>query len=241
MGAFIGRGAVEFAPDKVSIVVDGNSLIHGLATVTPPNTYSATVPGRLAVNARLNGVAVQSIGVNGQTTAQMTSRVSAYVTPKWVEGKTNILVVWEATNSIFGPSARTGAQAFADMQAYCSSVLSAHPWRIVILTTLPRMKTILSQGQVDTLNAELVAFDALVRANFKAIGAAAVCDVRAPGSPFILGDYTDSAVTGFNNPVALSFWNDNGNDGPQHVHLNNAGYSLIADWIASTLRRVTKR
>jgi lysophospholipase L1-like esterase len=227
-----GLPRLRYTSDKVNVVFDGNSLVRGDGSTNGQNLVT-----QVSALAPLNGqLVVPNLGIDGQTIAQMRSG-SSDVEASWVPGKTNVLVVWEGTNSInYGASSDDGTGAFNDMAAYCADRLALHPWKLVMMTTLPRYNLGATQAQVDTFNAKLVKYSSLLLANYKSIGAVAIVDVRQAGSPWIFPDYTLST---FESATALPYWANEG--AGKHIHLNNAGYGVVARMVADVLKRLTAR
>lgn len=220
-----GRSGLTFSSDKVNIVFDGNSLVFG-----DGSTGGQTLTVQLAAMSPINGqISITNLGVNGQTTSQMRSAATD-VNGAWVEGKTNILVVWEGTNHMnFGASALT---AYNETVNYIADRLALNPWKIVLMTTLPRRNQGATQDQTDTYNAKMDDYNARLLANYKTIGAVGIVDVRKSGSPFLLPDYL---TTTFQSSSLAPYW---ASEGPKNIHLNNAGYGLVAGYVAQELRKI---
>lgn len=224
-----------FRPSSAhNLVFDGNSLVLGVGASTP-------LPGALMADRFLagSGAAMVNLGVGGQTWRQMDGfdgGSASDVDGAYVAGKANVLLAWETTNSVFN-AARTAQQTIADAGSYLARRLAAHPdWTIVLLTSLPRQTgPALGSGQapIDAANAVLAAVDDAFRANYRAMGAQALVDVRAPGSPFALSAYAPADFE-----AATPYWAE----GPgARVHLNDAGYGLVARMVVRTLRRIAQR
>jgi lysophospholipase L1-like esterase len=214
-------------PSKFNVVCDGNSLTAGNGGGGNP------YPSLLASMSPLNGKStVTNTGVSGNTTQQMTA--AARPDPYWVAGKTNILVVWEGTNSIAPAGGNvTPQQAATDMQNYISARLALHPWLVVLVNCLPRQES--SQSASFTLNNKLNTYNTLLAANYKTWGAKVLVDVRQAGSPFAFTDYTDAAfTTAFNTGLWAS------SDTP-HIHLSGYGYNKIAQMVAAGLKQLPIR
>lgn len=213
---------VRYSSD-VNIVCDGNSLTEGVGG-TPYTTYLSALPP-------LSGqCTVSNSAIGGQTTANMTSN-AADIDAAFVSGKTNILIAWEGANSIYG--GKTAEQAITDLQSYISRVLSAHQWKIVVMTCLPRQTY--DEALSASVNSSIDSYNATLRNSFRGIGISALVDVRKSGSPFNISGYTDAD---FSALVASSgLW---AVESP-HVHLNGPGYQVIAQMVADTLRQLRLR
>lgn len=203
---------------NVNIVCDGNSLTAGVGGYPWPNG--------LKIRTGFTAPSYVNVGVSGQTTQQMNG-VGADVTDvngAWVAGKTNVLVAWEGTNSICNVG-RTAAQAAQDMADYIAARKAVHPWIVLIGTCLPR-QTNNGQAATTSQNAVLDAYNALLRANYRAYGAKGLFDVRQAGSPFNVADYQ---MATFETAAAGGLWaaGETGN----HIHLSSAGYDALVDQI----------
>ena len=210
---------------NVNIVCDGNSLTYGIGGTAYPSQLAGKSP-------LTGGETITNVGVNGQTTADMTSTHSD-VDAAWDAGKTNILVAWEGTNSIANIG-RTAAQAKSDLEAYITAVSAVHPWIVIIGTTIS-CQTHDGESQTIALNAVIDDYNTLLRANYRAMGATALFEVRYPGNPFTPADYTNASFETMATTTGV--WADGETGG--HVHLNTAGYLIIANLVAATLRRVS--
>lgn len=206
----------------VKVTFDGNSLVHGLFDGTP------TFPDQTMLLPPLkgSGASYVNLGIGGQSTRQMNGLdggSSADVDASWDATKTNILVIWEATNSIafYG---RTVAQGVGDMIAYITARKSLHPWRVVMLTTIPRYQ----MGN----DAQLVQWNQIARNNYRAWGVDVLVDVRAPGSVF---NFDGTVAANFQATQLL--WNTP----DTWVHLSDQGTAVIAGMTAAGLRRIPAR
>jgi hypothetical protein len=206
----------------VNIVWDGNSLVAGVGA-----TGGLTLPVQTAALSPVSGsgAVTSNVGVSGQSWADMTSGASD-VDAAWVPGKTNILIPWETTNSVFN-TGRTGVQAFSDAATYIADRKSRHPWIVLCPTSIPRTSTI-NQADCDYKNAQLVIADNLMRTGYKSIKIDRLVDLRRAGSPFAFSAYN---MSDFSASGAIWY------EGPGYqIHLNNAGYALVAGWVAAALR-----
>jgi lysophospholipase L1-like esterase len=205
---------------SVAATFDGNSLVEGVGWGA--TNSSKTVSSQLALLAPISSqFAITNLGIGGQTFRQMNgldAGSSSDVDSAYVAGKKNILFVWEGCNTI--NKGRTPQQAIADATDYIAARKAVHPWIVVILNTLP-FETSAS------LNADLLTYNALLAQNYKAMGAALLVDVRQPGSPFAFTDYVAGNYTS-------TYWYD-------QIHLNNTGYGVIAQFIATAIKRLPAR
>lgn len=221
--------------NKTNIVVGGNSLVEGPNVSIPfPTAILNTAPvlGK--------GAAVQNKGVSGWTTRQVDGKdggSSTGIDGAWISGCFNILILWEITNSV-QTGLRTAAQAVSDMQICIANRRAANPWnKIGLLTTLPRQQgftnTDNSQTNIDALNAILLQANAMLLANYRAMGADFIVDVRAPGSPFNVPDFSPATFAGLQSLFVET--------AIPRVHTNNAGVQLEANMMSLALRRLTVR
>lgn len=229
MGPILGGvPRLRFDPATLNIVCDGNSLIRG-----DGSTLGQNVCVQLAALAPLNGqINVTNLGIDGQSTAQMRTN-STDVDGAYVDGKTNVLILWEGTNSINFSATPQGA--FNDLKSYCTDRLAKKPWKIIVMTTLPRRNQGATQAQTDDYNAKLAEYNNLLLTGFASMGARAVIDVRKAGSPFAFADYS---LTSFQDASVTPYW---ASEGAKNIHLNNAGYGLIAGYMAEALQRLPAR
>lgn len=221
MGPILGGvPIIRYSAAGSNIVFDGNSLVE--ATHVPAG--KGIVPQLMPLPPLNSQVSITNIGKNGQTINDMRARGSAYADASYVAGKKNILIAWEATNSICN-TGFTGAVAGAQMEAYCAERLAAHPdWVIVLMTTIPRFAT--GAYAVPTGNAELNSYDAYIKENFKRMGAKKIIDVRASG----IFTYTGPTVSAEMAPYML-----------EEIHYNAAGGALLAQYVADGIKRLPAR
>lgn len=208
----------------VKVVFDGNSLVQGVgSTTTPlPAAFASLVPGLSSV---------VNLGGSGRTWAAMLSGTA--VDAAFDASKTNVLFAWETTNSVCNDG-RTAAQTIQDATAYIAARRAANPgWRIVLLTSIPRQVGN-AVTDVTASNVAMEQVNAAFLANYRAMGADAVVDVRRPGSYFRFADY--SAGTFASDPNG--YWYE---AAPGRVHLVDSAYLLIAGWCREALRRIHKR
>lgn len=225
--ALIGAPRLRFNPQTVNVHCDGNSLTAGIGNPSAP------YPSMLACMDPLRGVITPTnTGVSGNTTQQMTA--AARPDPYWVAGKTNILIAWEGTNSLLPTGGnRTPQQAVADMQTYIAARLAVHPWLVVLVNCLPRQQS--SEAASITMNANINAYNALLAAKYRSMGARVLVDLQQTGSPFAMQSYTDQA---FSDAFATGLWAPT--ESP-HVHLSGYGYAKVAKMIADGLKRLPIR
>lgn len=221
---------------SVNVVWDGNSLVYGQGAsyVGGIRNNAVTQTANRAPIAG-SGATVTNLGVSGQTWAQMNSSASD-VDAAWIDGKTNLLVLWETTNAVCSQSSsQTPAQCLSAIRTYVTNRRAARPWVIVCLTTIPREYgfAVNDQATRSAKNADLLAVDAALKANPAEYGLDRVIDLRRPGSPFAFSSFSSSD---FDSAGAI--WQE---PAGTRVHLNNAGYAIVAEMVAEDLRWIPRR
>lgn len=212
-----------------NIICDGNSLTAGVGGFAWPNG--------LKTREGFTTCTIAQFAVSGQTTLQMSSN-AADIDGAWKDGKRNVLVVWEGTNSICNANPfRSAALAAGDMQAYIAARLALHPWIVLVGTCLPR-QTAMGQTQTTDQNTILDAYNALVRANYRAWGAKGLFDVRQAGSAFNVSDYQMASFETMAD--STGYWASGETN--NHIHLSSPGYHhLIDNFIVPALKRLPAR
>lgn len=228
--ASAGARFVRYSP-QVNIVYEGNSLMAGLGA-----TGGQTLPVQMANAAPLTGAGTVStnLAVSGSTWSDMTTRAGG-VDAAWAAGKTNILVLWEHLNSICA-GGLTAAQSASAMATYIAARRAVHPWIVVSLTMLPcegYSGVMTNQTLRDQYNSIMTACDNLIRANPTAYGVDALVDVRQAGSVFAIPAYLPA-----NFDATGAIWNEAAGS---RVHLNNAGYGLVAPMVNAVLTKLRRR
>jgi lysophospholipase L1-like esterase len=226
MGPILASGAPRIKIGaSLNLVCDGNSLTAGTGGYPWPSGLREQYPEFYPMTFR-------NIAQPGHTTLQLAQHGADSF---WVDGMTNVLVVWEGTNSI--AVNRTAVQAAQDMADYIAARLAAHPWRIVVGTCLPR-QTAAGQTETTALNAALDTYNGLLRANYRAWGAKALFDVRSAGSAFNPVDYSMSSFEAL--AANTGYWT--AGETNNHIHLSSAGYThLIPNFIIPAIKRLPAR
>lgn len=220
-----GMPRLRYTPTSATVSVSGTSLVQRMSVT------------KLASLAPINGqFTIYNAGVNGQMIDGMRSNAATKEDTQFDPAKVNIIVAWGATNTIWGFN-KTGATAFAEMTSYCQERLAAHPKvKIILATEIPRIElNNYTQAECDARNAQLDAYNALVRTNYKAAGAVGVADLRGGSSPFNLANYSLSSFTAID-----SLW-DTADGATYRVHLSSAGYDVVYPVIAAALKRLPPR
>lgn len=111
------------------IVAAGNSLVSGSDTTSPWVTQMGTMLATTGATYSL-----QNKGHGGETTQQLQARIPADVDAYWDATKINVLVFQEVINDI-GLTPSTGAQAYANVQAYMNAL--TRPWYKILIMPTP--------------------------------------------------------------------------------------------------------
>ena len=213
----------------------GDSLTQGVGGPAYASSYLPTYDPILTA-----GSPVADSGHAGETTVSLLSFVSD-ATSKYVAGKTNVLGVWAGTNDIqTGSTARQTADGLWALIAACKA---AKPWKIAVMTTIPRYQALKVSGSTppvdDTksaaLNAVIDAYNTIIRAEW-ALHADLLVDLRAGSSPWNISSYTSADFTGVNDGLGHAlYWPEPSTTPTQYIHLINWGYDNIAKLIAARL------
>lgn len=219
MGPILGGAPrAKFDAAGYAMTVDGNSISAGdVSDLIPQLNALAPISGKFTITNR---------AVNGQSVQQMIAGAGD-VDASFVVGKINYLIVFEVTNNIFNDG-RTGLQTCADLETYIAGRLALHPWRVILMTALPRGDFLGGTYTATTGEVQLQAANSYIRQNWRAMRAVALVEARRPGGPF---DFTDS-TTAANFPSSL--WSD-------RTHPNSAGKAILAGYIADVLKRLPAR
>jgi hypothetical protein len=208
----------SFDPAKYAMSTHGNSLLDPSAgnlilqlAALPPISSRFSIP---------------NAAVAGFNWYDMIDYGSDFIDSTFQVGKENFLFLWETTNTIFSAQ-KTGRES-CDAAVLCiNRFKNVHPWRVILMTALPRGDNLGTKYTATTGEVELQAANAYMRANYKAMGAEALVEVRRPGGPF---DFTDS-TNAANFPASL--WLDK-------THPNNTGKGIIAGYVDDTLKRLRR-
>lgn len=143
--------------ETYNIVVDANSLF---ARWVAPGIQDVAGFKQLIQS---TGASVSNCAIPGQTWADMT-RNATDVQGLWRDGKKNILVTGETTNSIFVEGA-TVAKTVADAKAYIAARRASQKWDYIVLCgTIPRGDKATPQENVE-MNKRLIDADNQLKAD----------------------------------------------------------------------------
>ena len=238
IGPILGGAArLRYSAATANVVCDGNSITSGEAWTTTP--YPAQLSALAPISSQFT---VANLGISGQTIRQMNGldgRSAADVDAAYSAGKKNILLPWGGTNDIDpNVAGLSGAQSALNLADYIAARLAIHPdWYVIVLTCLPFIYNGWSTGTSTTYNAEVDAFNAAIRANYRDWGASMCLDLRADGTLFDMqGDYS---LANFETAPRMAVWAPE--TAGKHIHLTDAGAGYVAALAASALRRVPAR
>jgi hypothetical protein len=277
-GPILGGAARLKFDSSLNIVFDGNSLFNGqggqdvpriavktypISAATHPVTESYDSPVTASgtnwqTRTSDRGVPVRKTAISGQTWRQMngigsSGETAADVDGAFVSGKTNVLIAWEGTNSMW-PSLgnRTAAQAVQDATDYIAArqaaVAASYPgqkWIVLIGTCLPR-ESPTSEAATDSFNRNSVEpYNTTLRNTYRSMGARGLFDVQQAGSAFKLPDYSYASFEA--SAANTGYWAATTAEGGQdsvngRTHLSTNGYAyLVTNIIMPALMRLPRR
>ncbi|WP_426195099.1 SGNH/GDSL hydrolase family protein [Massilia sp. DWR3-1-1] len=225
LGGAAGRQIAWGDTSKTNIVFVGNSIVVGDGVGY--NT-ALTWPTRLALQAPINGaMAIPNLGHDGWDIPTLDG--AGDTSARFVEGKTNIMFFYEGTNSLKGGT-RSPATTFSQLTTYIANRRAEHDWKIILISTIPFIEGATDAVSI-TQNNNVDAFNALMAAQYRAIGAVGYIDVRA-GAPWgAMPDYTRASFEAYCTSLFLA----------DFTHPNVAGTQLLADLAAPKLSAIRVR
>ncbi len=200
---------------KTAVVFHGNSLVYGTGTTTRL-TDSMPAQTLTLLGSTYDG---RNRGLGGQYTTQMTTGAPADVDPYYDAGRVgNVCVGWEIHNDIL-VAAQTGAQAFANYQAYRTARAAVFgAANVILLDCLPSTAF---NGTTEpyrvTANADLAGEYTTATANpriWKKAGGGVLVQV--------------SAIAALSDPSNVTYYADG-------IHLTTAGAALVAADVAAAI------
>ncbi|MDQ2821047.1 MAG: hypothetical protein M3Y65_11755 [Pseudomonadota bacterium] len=248
MGLILGGSPlVRYLAGKVNIVFHGNSLIYGQSGATVPTGAMPYQVQRLPpVNDQITCI---NKGVNGQSWAGMRN-TGNQVDALFDSTKINVLVVMEGHNSTMGEG-KSPAQAIADATAYMADRLATHPeWLILVADTQPAYYQSWDDNTAASKNSILLAYNTLLKNQYRAMGAKVLIETRLAGSPFAFASYTkatfQAAKIGGQSIFSPNDREGGAPDGQfvgqlQWVHYSDIGNGALAQIFASGLRRLPRK
>lgn len=211
--------------ETTNIVVDANSLF---ARWVAPGIQEVAGFKNLIQS---TGANVGNCAIPGQTWADMAKNATD-VQGLWRDGKKNILVTGETTNSIFVEGA-TVAKTVADAKAYIAARRASQKWDYVVLCgTIPRGDKATAQENVE-MNKRILDVDSQLKADTTLYDS--WVDFRA-FSPEWFGLRNDGYSAKFMDSTATC--NPTGGR-PDMIHPIGAPRDVFADAIADGLNRLS--
>lgn len=199
---------------RYQIVCDGNSLTSGQGAIG-----GLTYPIDLERNNLSGFGTVTSVGVSGQHTTDMITRAPTYVDAIIDPLATQrIVIAWEGTNDLFHGGINE-AQALQNVITYCQG-RRAVGYNVIICTVTPRTEANPPAG---------------FEVNRRQLNA----DIRAQWPTFAdgLADIAADANLGPQfAPDATTYYVGPGDN----VHMNNAGYAIVARIIGNAVKPLLK-
>lgn len=116
----------------LNVVFDGNSITAGQGV-----TVNERFPNLLFSDVNLNkwvGGINSNIAVGGQTTADMISRQSSFLYPKFIPGFNNLVIVMEVRNDL--QLGATDQQAYDNIKTYCQNCIS-NGFEVILVNQTP--------------------------------------------------------------------------------------------------------
>jgi len=236
LGAFGGMSPyIPYVAGATRLVMDGNSLVYGYRdTGSPGVRITDNLATDVASPLYGTGATIVNSGTSGNTWAQMTG-----VLPSFTVNYINLCLAWEGTNSI--ANGRSGLEAAADAQAYITALRAVNQnWRVVLMTALPRQGSLgATYPTVALFNEQIDIYNAYLKANFAAMGAQKLIDVRPTGGVFDLGgDYSDASFALCDTRAGGTVWLEGSNG---RIHLTDFGDTVISALVEPHLASVTLR
>lgn len=193
------------------VVCDGNSLVRGVGFGA--TALATSYPGVLRTLLSPS-YEVTNFGVGGQRIDQMSSDFSNQVGNVWSHRSRNIYVAWEFANSMV---TRDAATCQADFTTLCNAAVTAG-YTVVALTITG------STGQSADWYTRRTACNTWLRDSARLVRNGgifhALCDIDARA------EFTPAGSIA--NPT---YYSDN-------IHLTEAGYAIVAEEVAETVRSV---
>jgi lysophospholipase L1-like esterase len=229
----------KYAASSFVVICDGNSLTAGVGASSAatywPTQAVALAPitgfGVTPINVAVAGQGIATVGSGGAATT-MAGRAAVEVDARLVAGKHNILTAWDYTNEVKYLSG-DGVQAHANMMAYClarRAAAAGKTLRIIVVTTIPAIYAAQTQPTINTWNAGLATANELTRQNYRQY-ADVLADLAGNitfATLFANGVYTASPF------IATGLYSSD------NVHLNDAGYAVVAQIMANAMKRVRR-
>ncbi len=201
------------------VVCDGNSMTQGADASSRAENYPSVLARLLGPNWKVTNVGVGARATPAQIAAAPAKVDRLYDQDAFPQGQ--VVVCWEGTNDLFLHHTLTAADAYSHFIAYCQA-RRAVGWKTLILTLLPRSET----GVPESFESRRVALNALIRGGWRTF-ADGLVDVAADTRIGISGAEENGA-----------FFYQGSGVGDTRVHLVDAGYALIAQYVLGGVAEV---
>jgi lysophospholipase L1-like esterase len=210
------QSIVTYVQQRSQVVCDGDSLTYGVGATHGSSDYPTVMTGLLnssvwSVGGNL-GVSGQPVGPASQNPSMLYAAAqSSGIDSLYDAGKAaNVCLCWGGNNDI-----RLGADAptvLGRLQSYCASRRAAG-WKVLVFTILPCT----GSGYASGFEAIRNALNISLRATWHTFCDGLV-DVAADSRIGVLGEEQQSTY----------YYTD-------HIHLNPAGYAIVADYAAAAV------
>ena len=192
---------------KANIVVDGNSLSYG-------QTASNSWPEELGLISGFEQALIRNYAVGGQTTLNMASDIHDQIHTKQIDGKVNILVLWEMLNHI-GQSGSSVNTVFNDFKNLCLGSQQAGWDYVVVINN--------------------IAVDKDPKSHYNAVQLSNVVQQLSDRLDSEYKDFSD-AVVDLNSMPEFQDAHNESIYNPDLVHLTELGYKTIAIEVGKVLK-----
>jgi hypothetical protein len=223
---------IDAASSDVVMVFDGDSLTLGTG-----GTGGQYYPNEVNTHyvSTFNSKTFNSFGVGGQSLRNMLSDVDTQIYPLAVEGKENILVVWEEANAIlqldngYDNSAKVTAQEnYDDMVTYCQGAKTAGFQHCIVVTGYLPRKSANGNYEISGYNVYPSSVDTMEE-YCNLIKNATISSV--PWDYHV--DLRDAANIGGvkGQQKDATYFTD-------YIHLTNAGYDIVAQNVITEINKI---
>lgn len=215
-------GKVNAGTRSWNLIFDGNSLTSGTGA-----SAGQDYPNQTLTLINIGVAGFNNFAVSGQTTPQMESDAATQIDPLFNAGyHLNALLAWEVTNDLVVNGAN-GATAYSNFKTYCQHRKDAHAGMVIIIFgVLPR-------------NTGVAGFETnrgIVNVDFRADFSGATSDPKifTATSGVTYADYfvdlgADTRIGDLGDNLDTTYYNADG------IHMNNAGYAIVASYAKTAL------
>lgn len=197
----VSSNQVQIKMPTKQVVCKGDSLTQGTGSTGNGNDF----PSQLGVMLG-SDYAVANFGEGGEDLSAMLTEAATQVDPYYnASNSANICILWAGTNDLYHATS-TEAQLQTNTGTWASARKPVG-WKNIVTSMMPRNNA----GTPGTFENDRTTFNTWLRANWKTIGYDNLCDVSFDSRLGVAGDENNSPPF----------------DG-SGVHLNNTGYSYVA-------------